>query len=164
MPAPTLATWLAFLDAALFAVLGAVHVYWAAGGQWGAAAAFPDEWRKPLTGPSVGRGLGLHRPTPLGTLAVALALFAAAGVMLGRVGALPGVPWLPPWVFPQVVFTLGTWVLAALFLARAIGDFRTIGLFKQRRGTVFATWDTRLFSPLCLGIAALAGAVALLAP
>jgi len=149
MPLPVL---LAAVAAAIFAVLGAIHVYWALGGRRGAAVSFPDAWR---AGPAHAPARRL-RPTPLATLAVALALFAAAGVLLGRAAALA---FLPGWVYRA-----GTWALALLFLARAMGDFRTVGFFKTRRGSPFATWDTRLFSPLCLGIAALAGAVAWLAP
>jgi catechol 2,3-dioxygenase-like lactoylglutathione lyase family enzyme len=44
-----------------------------------------------------------------------------------------------------------------VFLLRAVGDFRLVGFFKRVRGTPFARWDTRLFSPLCvaLGLASL---------
>ena len=47
---------------------------------------------------------------------------------------------------------VGTLVVAAAFLLRAIGDFRLVGFFKRVRNTRFAAWDTRLFSPLSLGI------------
>jgi hypothetical protein len=153
-------TWLALLDATVFALLGIVHVYWACGGTWGTAAAFPDQWRK--REPAAGKRLRLrmHPPTPRATVAVAFALFSAAAVMLGRVGWLPFLPWRPLWTFPQWIFTLGAWVLSVLFTARAIGDFRTIGLFKSYREGRFAWWDTRLFSPLCLGIGLVAGTVA----
>jgi hypothetical protein len=42
-------------------------------------------------------------------------------------------------------------VLAALFGARAIGERRYVGFFKRVRGTAFAWWDTRVFSPLSIG-------------
>jgi hypothetical protein len=35
---------------------------------------------------------------------------------------------------------------------RAIGDFNYVGFFKRRRGTRFAHLDTRLYSPLALGL------------
>ena len=38
---------------------------------------------------------------------------------------------------------------------RAVGDFRMVGFWKTVRDTPFARWDTRLFSPLCVAIAAL---------
>ena len=40
------------------------------------------------------------------------------------------------------------------FLARTVGEFRLVGVFKRVRGTPFATWDTWLFTPLCGLIAA----------
>jgi hypothetical protein len=39
-------------------------------------------------------------------------------------------------------------------LARAIGDFKYLGLFKRVRGSRFATLDTFVYSPLCLLLAA----------
>jgi hypothetical protein len=44
--------------------------------------------------------------------------------------------------------------LAAGLLARGIGDFNYLGLFKRLRGSRFATLDTYLYSPLCLLLAA----------
>jgi uncharacterized protein DUF3995 len=51
----------------------------------------------------------------------------------------------------------GTWTVAAVSLARAIGDLRLFGFAKRVRGTRFACWDTRLYSPLsaALGLAML---------
>jgi hypothetical protein len=40
--------------------------------------------------------------------------------------------------------------LAAGLLARTVGDFKYVGLFKRVRGTPFARLDTLLYSPLCL--------------
>jgi hypothetical protein len=84
-------------------------------------------------------------PSTGATLAVAAALLLAVLEVLGRVH-LRVAP-LPRWLFAW-----GTWVLAVLFLARAVGDFHRCGFFKQVRGTAFAYWETRLFSPLCLGL------------
>ena len=44
--------------------------------------------------------------------------------------------------------------LAAIFVLRALGDFQYVGFSKRIRGTQFAHWDDRIFSPLCLLIAA----------
>ena len=50
-----------------------------------------------------------------------------------------------------------TFCLGAVFLARAIGDFRLVGFFKRVQGSRFARLDTLVYAPLCLilGIAAL---------
>lgn len=52
---------------------------------------------------------------------------------------------LPPWTSQWAATVLG-----AVFVLRSIGDFRLVGFFKSVRGTGFAAWDTRLYSPLCL--------------
>ena len=134
------------LLALIFAVLSFFHLYWAAGGRFGSSTAIPTAGTRPL----------LH-PSPFGTILVAAALFAAMLVVLGRLkfwgAAIPG------WIFYS-----GTWVIALLFLLRAIGDFRYVGFFKSVLDTNFARWDTMLFSPLCLFIAVSAGLVSYFAP
>ncbi len=124
--------------AVVFALLSLLHLYWAAGGGFGGRAVVP----------TVG-GKRLLNPSPFMTILVAAALFAAALVVLGRLKILGA-------VVPGRIFHVGTWVISLLFLLRAVGDFRHVGFFKSVTGTDFARWDTILFSPLCLFIAAAA--------
>ena len=42
--------------------------------------------------------------------------------------------------------------VAAAMMARAIGDFRLVGFFKEITGSRFAKLDTLFFSPLCLAL------------
>jgi hypothetical protein len=131
---------LGVLLAVIFAILSFFHLYWAAGGGFGGGAVIPTA--------GVG-GSRLFNPSPFGTVLVAAALFAAMLVVLGRLkiwGAF-----VPGWIFYS-----GTWVIALLFLLRAIGDFRYAGFFKSVTDTNFARLDTILFSPLCLLIAVIA--------
>jgi hypothetical protein len=98
----------------------------------------------------VGRsGPGIVRPSAPGTIAVAIALFAAA-LLIASAGRLLVDP-LPPPTVRVLTFCLG-----AVFLARAVGDFRLVGFFKRVQGTKFAHLDTLVYAPLCLflGIAA----------
>ena len=139
---------LGVLTACVFAALALIHVYWAAGGAWGRAAAVPT---------GAAGGAQLFHPSRASTLAVAAALLLAALVLLGRLG-IRAAP-LPGWMF-----VWGSWVIALVFLARAVGEFRYVGLFKSVRGTDFANWDTWLFTPLCLFLAVAAGAVSYFAP
>ena len=44
----------------------------------------------------------------------------------------------------------GLYVVASIFLIRAIGDFNYVGFFKKVTTTEFAINDTKYFSPLCL--------------
>ena len=126
----------AFALATVLAFLSALHIYWAFGGRWGWGAAIPQVDGRPA-----------FTPSRFATLLVALGLAAAAVLPLVRAGALPfSVPrWLFQW---SAIF------LAFVFFIRAVGDFRLVGFFKRVRGTPFAIWDTRLFSPLCLLLAA----------
>lgn len=123
------------LAVAILASLGLLHLYWAAKGSRSSAAVIPEVGGRPA-----------FTPTPLATLAVAALLLTAALLALGR---------LADWGSPRYTwpFTVGTWGVATVFLLRAIGNFGTVGFFKRVRGTTFARWDTRLFSPLCLGLA-----------
>lgn len=130
---------LGILLAVVFAILSLFHLYWAAGGRFGGGAAIP----------TTSGGARLLTPSPVGTVLVAAALFAAMLVVLGRLkiwGAF-----IPGWIFYS-----GTWMISLLFLLRSIGDFRYVGFFKSVNDTSFARWDTILFSPLCLLIAVLA--------
>lgn len=119
--------------AAVFLSLAVLHLYWAAGGKAGAAAAVPEVEGRPafVPGPNV-------------TLLVALALTLGALVVLGRAGL-----WTPARI-PRSLFAAGTWVLCAVFLLRAVGDRRLMGFTKRVRGTRFARRDTLFYSPLCL--------------
>jgi hypothetical protein len=129
----------ALLVAAILSTLAFVHVYWGLGGRMGSGAAVPELSGRPA-----------FRPSRIGTLAVSLALFAAA-LLTATAGRLLADPLAPPTV------RLLTFCLGAVFLARAVGDFRLVGFFKRVQGSRFARLDTRLYAPLCLilGIAAL---------
>ncbi len=85
------------------------------------------------------------QPSSFATLVVAAALAIAALVVLARGDLL--LTSLQP-----KLSTLACAVLGAVFVLRAIGEFRTVGFFKSVRDTEFAWWDSWLFSPLCLVI------------
>ncbi len=50
----------------------------------------------------------------------------------------------------STMFQLAFCGFSLAFIARAIGDFRYVGFFKRKRGTLFSYWDDRLFSPIIL--------------
>jgi hypothetical protein len=121
----------------LLSGLGVLHFYWAAGGTKGKDAAIPTKDGRPL----------LH-PTPLGTAVVGLVLFAMAALTAVRIG------WIAAPAFARPL-NVGLWLLSALFLLRAIGDFRYVGFFKRVRDSRFAKLDTVAYSPLCMCLAGL---------
>jgi hypothetical protein len=54
---------------------------------------------------------------------------------------------LPDWINKYSL-----WVIAGIFVVRAIGDFNYVGFFKKMRNTPFGQNDTRYYSPICLVI------------
>ena len=80
---------------------------------------------------------------------MALALLLAAALVLwqGGILRLAAPPWIP---------SLGSAGAGVVLIARGIGDFRLVGLFKRVRGTRFAFWDSRLYTPLALVLGAAA--------
>ncbi|MGR6127766.1 DUF3995 domain-containing protein [Paenibacillus sp. SER-28] len=51
--------------------------------------------------------------------------------------------------FFSTFHSYGVGLLSCVFILRSIGDFKWVGFFKRKKGTVFAKWDTVLYSPLC---------------
>ncbi|MGG4219056.1 DUF3995 domain-containing protein [Paenibacillus jamilae] len=112
-------------------VLSGMHLYWVFGGQKGAKAAIP----------STGTDL-LFTPSKIGTSIVAVLLALAAWFVLELGEAVP-------FRFFHFFYSYGAGLLTCLFILRSIGDFKWVGFFKRKKGTVFAKWDTALHSPLC---------------
>jgi hypothetical protein len=119
---------------AILAALGAIHLYWAAGGSVGKDGAIPSVDGKPV-----------FSPGSAGTALVGIALFVAAGLITTSVSPIP--------------FKVAAGLLAFIFCARAVGDFNYVGFFKRVKGSRFARQDTYLYSPLCVILAASIGVV-----
>jgi hypothetical protein len=126
--------------------LSLLHVYWAFGGAWGLMASVPSIDGQPLfeTG---------FWDTP----AVAIALFIAVVICLGMSNYR--LSFIPTWIY-----RMGIWGIAFVFLLRAIGKFHYLGFFKQVNDSLFAHWDTILYTPLCLGLAIFCIVLAVNAP
>ena len=121
----------AVLLAALLAVVGGFHIYWAAGGTWGMSEALGGE----VDDPSV--------ELQLASAAVALFLLVAALVGLGRVGL-----WGER--VPFSLFRWGTWALAVALALAAVNNLAGD-----------SAWERFAFAPLALLLALLAAVVAL---
>ncbi len=93
----------------------------------------------------------MFSPGPFATSAVAVLLLLAAAICVSQAQLL-GVPRAP-------LARVGVWALLVLFLLRAIGEFKFIGLFKRVRNTRFSRLDTWVYSPLCLTVSALCAAL-----
>jgi Protein of unknown function (DUF3995) len=131
----------ALVFAAVLLFLAALHVYWALGGDWGSSVTVPTmEGRRTIN------------PIRLATYAVAFLLVMGAVIICGQVHLFATGRF-------SALFRPGSWCLCAVFFLRALGNFKTFGIFKTVYGTAFADWDTRLYSPLCLVLAVLAAVV-----
>ncbi|CAN5510505.1 DUF3995 domain-containing protein [soil metagenome] len=133
---------LILINTGIFLFLSLLHFHWAFGGRWSWGAAVPS---KP-------DGKLLFNPGMTSSLVVAFGLLLFAFIMLGNSGLWDG-------VVARRYFQYGGWVISAIFLLRAIGDFRFIGFTKRVKGTPFAINDTRMYSPLCLIISGISIAV-----
>jgi hypothetical protein len=131
---------LAIVAALIFVALSALHVYWAFGGSGVRTAVIPTVDGRPTLKPSMSA-----------TLVVAFLLALSALILVAAVSG-----WAPTWLF-----RLGAAGIGLVLLARAVGDFRTVGFFKRVRDTDFARNDTRYFAPLCLFLGLAAAIVAL---
>jgi hypothetical protein len=118
-----------------FVVLALWHFWMALFPSNSASGAVPSAEGRPLFAPSTNA-----------TVAVGVVLLLCAGLVAatGRLLHLGIAPWILTWL---------SFALAAGLLARAIGEFKYVGFFKQVRGSRFATLDTLVYSPVCLLLA-----------
>jgi hypothetical protein len=136
------------LALAIIAFAAAFHLYWALGGRIGFSVSLPQR----VDGqPVMAHRLPWWRPA---AAAVALGLTALAWLLLAYSGDLP----LP---LSNRLARAALLAVAAAFAARALVPNRYVGFFKSLRGTRWARFDTRLYSPLFLLLALLLAWIAL---
>lgn len=121
----------------IIAFAAAFHLQWALGGRLGYSVSLPQ---KPDGTPVMAHRLPSWRPA---AGAVALGLLALALLLLAHSGYLP----LP---LPRSLASAALLATGAAFVARALVPNRYVGFFKSLRGTRWALYDTRLYSPLFL--------------
>lgn len=131
-------TIIAILLFVVFLLLSSLHIYWGFGGKWGKNAVIPTK----------NDNVKVMMPGALSTFIVALGLLSFGLIVLMNV-AEPNFK-LPVWL--NVIYKYGLWVIAAIFILRAIGDFNYVGFFKKYKQTKFGRNDTKYYSPLCLVI------------
>ncbi len=124
------------INTIIFLLLSLLHFYWAFGGQIWLDSVLPTN--------SI--GTKMLNPSMFATLIVAFGLLFLAFVAAGNIGFLDN-------YVKRIYFRYGSLVIAAIFLLRAIGEFKFVGFFKTITSTQFAVNDTWIFSPLCLLIA-----------
>ena len=128
-----------------FSFLSVIHFYWGLGGKWGANAAIPTKANKEK----------VMNPKLFECFVVAFGLLGFGLFILVKTKILSF--YLPNWLMKY-----GLWILSAIFILRAIGEFKYVGFFKKNRSTQFGQLDTKYYSPLCLAIGLLVMALALM--
>jgi len=124
---------LSILLSIIFFVLGLIHLNWVIGGKFGFSKSLPTK----VTGERVLNPKKIDSAiVGLGLITFGLFYLINAKLILFNI---------PDWVLKY-----GAWVIPAIFLLRAIGDFKYVGIFKTIKTTDFGKLDTKFFSPLCL--------------
>lgn len=129
-------TFLGIVSTSLILAISLVHFYWALGGRKWADLVFPQ---------FAGTDKPIFTAGNWATILVAFIFLSFSGVIFLK-------------TFESVFrisnhwIDIGAWVIAALFLIRAMGDFRYVGFTKTVRSTNFAAYDTKIFTPLSLTI------------
>ncbi|QFZ19087.1 DUF3995 domain-containing protein [Saccharothrix syringae] len=134
---------LASSTALVLLLVGVLHVVWVFS-PWPFRSR--EDFARRVVGVAVDRA-----PSAGATVGVALLLGVAAYLVAARGGVVgaPGPAWLT---------VVGAGGVAAVLLLRGVAGFAV----SSRRGTEFARLDVRVYSPLCLALAAACGAVAAL--
>ncbi|MBX2965855.1 MAG: DUF3995 domain-containing protein [Cyclobacteriaceae bacterium] len=117
----------------VFAFLSAIHFYWLIGGRSSSQAVFPT--KDDTTIPKM--------PGVIPTLIVACGLLAI-GLFISLKAGFFYIP------IPSFLDKYGLWIIAGIFILRAIGEFNYLGFFKKIKHTKFGRNDTKYYSPLCL--------------
>ena len=119
--------------------LGIIHFNWATGGTFGFSESLPTKEN----------GERVLNPSKIDSFIVGIGLTLFGFFYLLQSGFIEH-NHLPEWVM-----RFGGWVIPIIFLLRAIGEFKYVGIFKRVKKTKFGRFDTKLFSPLCLIISML---------
>ena len=119
----------------IFTILGSFHFYWLFGGKWGVRKVFPTKENEKIT----------QSVPKIATLIVALVLILFGLIYLHKSGYIT-------FLVPNWLINYGSWFIPFIFILRAIGEFNYVGFFKKIKSTEFAKADSKIFSPLCLGI------------
>jgi hypothetical protein len=121
---------LSLATALILAAIALLHLYWFLGGLYGLYSASANL-----------KGDEKFKPSKAITFSLffIFTLLSVLSILL----ALSNIPFKSVWIF------LG-YTVSVAFIARAIGDFRYVGIFKKNHSSDLSKKDTWLFSPLCL--------------
>ena len=126
---------LSILVSTILIVLGIIHLNWVIGGEFGFSKALPTKEN----------GERVLNPKKVDSAIVGFGLLTFGLFYIVKAGLIA-------YNLPEWMLNYGSWIIASIFLLRAIGEFKYIGFLKSVKRTDFGKLDTKLFSPLCLVI------------
>jgi len=132
-----LETILTFATSAILLLLSMLHFYWAFGGSWGIEYTIPEKFKDRF----FNEKYKWH--TKLATIIVAIGLLVFAVIIFSNHYDFTGL------LKPSWTRTL-TQVIGVIFIARAIGDFNIVGIFKKSKESIFEKKDSQIYVPLCI--------------
>ncbi|PJZ53308.1 DUF3995 domain-containing protein [Leptospira adleri] len=117
--------------------LSGIHFYWLSSGQTVGNKVIPTV-----------NGKSAFQPGKFATATVGILLLVSSLAPIGSTIE-------NPFGISKSTFQYGSYFLSAIFFLRAMGEFRLVGFFKSVKGTSFAEYDTKYYSPLCLFLSVL---------
>jgi Protein of unknown function (DUF3995) len=132
------------INTTIFLAISALHFYWAFGSLFGKKIKSSESVLPEVNGKRA------FIPSTFATFVVAFGLLFFAKI--SSFGLIEGFGF--QYISPIIPY--GNLAISAIFLVRAIGDFRMVGFSKKIKGTKFANNDSKYYSPLCLMISILA--------
>lgn len=126
------------LESVVLITLSLIHFNWAFGGTWGFDKALPTNEN----------GIKVLNPRKIDSAMVGFGLLVFGMYYLIKIKLISV-------DIPLLILNYLGWIVAIIFIGRAIGDFRYVGFFKKIKNTEFGKLDSKYFSPLCLAISIL---------
>lgn len=124
-----------FILFVIFLSLSLIHFYWGLGGKWGINDSVPRNKNDEA----------IMKPRMFDCFLIALGLLIFGVFILIKIQ-------LFLLSLPHVVRYWGLPLIGAIFILRAVGEFKYVGFFKRIKSSNFAQLDTKYYSPLCLFI------------
>lgn len=128
---------IALITSVILFILAAFHFYWLLGGRVGFATAMPEKMRGVVSAEKT-------RPSfKMATFLVGLGLAVCGFIVLANAMYFKT-------LIPDNYLLWAARIIGVVFLIRAMGDFRYVGLFKKKTDDPFARMDTILYIPICI--------------
>lgn len=124
---------LSLTESSILLFLAIVHFNWALGGKWAFDKALPTKENGEL----------VLRPKRIDCAIVGFGLLIFACYYLMKIDMFN-------LELPQFFKDYFGLFISAIFILRALGEFKYVGFFKKIRNTEFGALDSKFYSPLCL--------------